>query len=208
MIDFEGDIFLNCPFDSQYKSLFEAIVFTVTASGYRVRCALEEDDGSDIRFSKLCRLIEKSPRSIHDLSRVELNDDSLPRFNMPFELGLYIGSKQFGGPKHRNKTALIMVREPYSMPSYLSDLGGNDPRAHHNRLEEVIRLVRGYLSVRPGGAPLPGAGTLAERLQDFKMEVPQIAASLKIKASELDIFQEYRDYVYVLAAFLKAKPVL
>jgi hypothetical protein len=49
------NVFINCPFDDAYSSCFEALVFTITASGYRARCALEEEDGGDIRFDKLCR---------------------------------------------------------------------------------------------------------------------------------------------------------
>lgn len=58
------------------------------ACGYRVRCALEEDDSGNIRLDKLVALIRESPRSIHDLSRIELGENDLPRFNMPFELGM------------------------------------------------------------------------------------------------------------------------
>jgi len=41
----------------------------VMVSGYKVRCALEDDDAANIRFDKLRRLIRESPRTIHDLSR-------------------------------------------------------------------------------------------------------------------------------------------
>ncbi len=95
----ELNVFLNCPFDDDYRELFEAIVFSVTACGFRLRCALEEDDASKIRFEKLCTIIEACSHSIHDLSRTELNENNLPRFNMPFELGLTIGAKVFGGKK-------------------------------------------------------------------------------------------------------------
>jgi hypothetical protein len=124
------NVFINCPFDADYRACFEALLFTVMVSGYRVRCALEDDDAANIRFDKLRRLIRESPRTIHDLSRTELGENELPRFNMPFELGLAMGAKHFGGPKRRKNTALIMVRERYALPAYLSDLGGNDPTAH------------------------------------------------------------------------------
>jgi len=32
----------------------------------------------------------------HDISRTELNEHSLPRFNMPLELGLFLGASRFG----------------------------------------------------------------------------------------------------------------
>jgi hypothetical protein len=109
----ELDVFINCPFDENFKPFFEAIYFTIAACGYEARCALEEDDASEIRFKKLCRMIQEAPRSVHDLSRTQLSDAGYPRFNMPFELGLAIGAKTFGGKKLQSKTAVVMVAEPY-----------------------------------------------------------------------------------------------
>ena len=77
-----GDVFINCPFDDDYLPCFEALLFAITISGYRVRCALEESDGGDIRFSKLCRLIEDSDNTIHDLSRTEVGALGLPRWGL------------------------------------------------------------------------------------------------------------------------------
>ncbi len=89
------NVFVNVPFDDKYEPLFEALVFTISACGYRVRCALEDDDSGDIRLDKLVELIRECPRSIHDLSRIEPGENDLPRFNMPFELGLALGAKRF-----------------------------------------------------------------------------------------------------------------
>ena len=78
----EPNVFVNVPFDDAYEPLFEALVFTVSACGNRVRCALEDDDSGDIRLDKLVQLIRESPRSIHALSRVEPDQTSFPAFNM------------------------------------------------------------------------------------------------------------------------------
>jgi len=40
----------------------------------RPESALDENDSGDIRLDKLVQLIKASPRSIHDLSRVELGE--------------------------------------------------------------------------------------------------------------------------------------
>ena len=85
---------------------FDALIFTVTASGYEVRCALEEDDSADIRHEKLCRLIRESDKSIHDLSRVELGKNHLPRFNMPYELGLTHGAHQIRGAPAKDQNCV------------------------------------------------------------------------------------------------------
>ena len=75
-------VFINCPFDSGYRSIFNAIVFTVYDLGFVARCALEEDDAADFRLSKIERIIEECKFGINDLSAVALDAaTNLPRFN-------------------------------------------------------------------------------------------------------------------------------
>ena len=44
MASFEDSVFINCPFDSEYRAIFFALVFAVHDCGYIARCALEVDD--------------------------------------------------------------------------------------------------------------------------------------------------------------------
>ena len=198
-------VFINCPFDEDYKPSFEALVFTIASSGYRVRCALDENNTADIRFNKLCRLILKSQKSIHDLSRVELGaTNNLPRFNMPFEYGLFLGAQRFGGKVHRAKTALVMVKENYRLPEYMSDVSGSDPACHHSQPLEVIRIVRNDLHAEPGGKQLPGTARIIEVFNNFKAALPALAEALHIRPDEIDAFRDYRDYLALLSEFLRA----
>jgi len=67
------------------------------------------------------------------LSRTECNSKTgLPRLNMPFELGLFFGAKEFGNTLHKRKKALVLDRVPYRYQNFLSDLNGVDPKAHEN----------------------------------------------------------------------------
>jgi len=94
---YNTSVFLNCPFDAEYKTLQNATVFVVYECGFIPRCALEESNAGDVRFNKIERLIESSRYGIHDISRTELDNVSeLPRFNMPFELGLFMGARRYG----------------------------------------------------------------------------------------------------------------
>ncbi len=204
MTDRALNVFINCPFDTDYKPCFEALIFTIMASGYRVRCALEDSNSGNIRFDKLCRLIEESDKSIHDLSRVELSPNGLPRFNMPFEFGLFLGAGRFGGKRHKSKTALAMIAVPYKLPIYLSDVAGNDPAAHRGDPIEVIRIVRAFLHSRPDGSQLPGAANIRNTYARFKSDLPSLAAALNIAEDEIDPLRDYRDYIALLTAFLLA----
>ena len=195
------NVFVNVPFDDTYEPLFEALVFTISACGYRVRCALEDDDSGDIRLDKLIELIRESPRSIHDLSRIERGENDLPRFNMPFELGLALGAKRFGRrPADRIK---IMVADPYRLPAYLSDLGGNDPSAHKNDPAQVIRIASSFLNRTPSGGMLPGPAKLRADFERFKTQLPAVAKEIHHQPEEISGFGNYRIFVWCVAEILK-----
>ena len=196
-------VFINVPFDDAYEPLFEALVFTIAACGYRVRCALEEDDSGDIRMDKLDRLIRESPRSVHDLSRTHVSDGELPRFNMPFELGLAIGAKRFGSKAFKSNTIKIMVAEPYKMPAYLSDLGGNDPSAHKDDPMKVIDIVRKYLHLSPKGELLEGTKQFVAAYADFQKKLPSIASGIGFDRDEVKGFKNYRTFLWCIAEYLK-----
>ena len=50
-------VFINCPFDDQFKPILRAMVFTIVLSGYYPRCALEATDGAEIRIGKIATMI-------------------------------------------------------------------------------------------------------------------------------------------------------
>jgi hypothetical protein len=168
-------VFINAPFDPAFDPILKALAFAVQSSGYTPRCALEENDSGNIRLDKRVRLVDECRRSIHDLSRIEptQSGSDLPRFNMPFELGMAMGAMRFS-PKHRNDKIKIMVAEPYKLPAYLSDLGGNDPDAPHNQPVRVIMIVRDFLHVSPAGKLLPGPSKLVDTFRTFRERLPEL----------------------------------
>jgi hypothetical protein len=140
----EHQVFINCPFDDDYKKLmFEPMVFAVQACGFMTRCALEATLEND-RFKRIQDLVEICPVSIHDLSRNRKDED--PRFNMPLELGLFIGCKRYGGQLHDKKSYLILDREKYIYQRYISDINGQDPSIHFDKPEKVVEIIRNWLS--------------------------------------------------------------
>lgn len=126
-------VFLNCPFDSSYRPLFHAIIFAVFDAGFLPRCTLECDDATEVRWTKILRVISQCRYSIHDISYAKLDPASgLPRFNMPLELGVFLGCKAFGSRPHRRKVGLVLDQEPFRYQKFVSDLAGLDIRAHQN----------------------------------------------------------------------------
>src|SRR6266567_759629 len=112
---YSTSVFINCPFDKEYEPMLHSIIFTVFACGFIPRSAMGEDDSTDFRLDKIARLIENCKFGIHDISKIELDKASLlPRFNMPFELGLFWGAKKFGVNQNKEKVALVFEKERYS----------------------------------------------------------------------------------------------
>jgi len=99
-----------------------------------------------------------------------------------------------------------MVAEPYKLPAYLSDLGGNDPSAHRSNPDEVIRIVRNYLHRAPGGGILPGPTRMVEEFRRFRTELPDIAHGIGFEADEIGGFSDYRTYLWCVAEFLTSGP--
>jgi len=143
---FASSVFINCPFDDDYWPTFEALVFTVVACDFNPRCALEELDSGTVRLTKIQRIIQACRFGIHDLSRVELAAaNSLPRFNMPFELGLDIAAKAFGAGQVRRKQFLILDSIPYRYQQFISDISGQDIRCHDGSPDRAMDICRNWL---------------------------------------------------------------
>ena len=144
---FHLNIFINCPFDDDYYPLLKPLLFTVVFCGLKPRLS-ETRDSDSIRIRQIQGLIEDSKFSIHDLSRIEgLRDGDLPRFNMPFELGLDLGCKRYS---NSNKRCLILEEQPYRYKQVLSDISGQDIKSHNNEPIMMVKAVRDWIyTVRP-----------------------------------------------------------
>ena len=104
---YNDNVFVNCPFDLAYKSLFDAMVFAIHDCGFIARCALEEEDASQVRIDKIYNIIAHCRYGIHDISRTELDEIiGLPRFNMPLEFGVFLGAKKFGTAEQKKKVTV------------------------------------------------------------------------------------------------------
>src|SRR5450432_3378790 len=99
------DVFVNCPFDDEYRPLFQAAVFAIVRSGFVARCALETDNAAHNRFDKICKIIGECRYGVHDISRTEVDGDPpLPRYNMALELGIFLGAAKYGAAAQRKKS--------------------------------------------------------------------------------------------------------
>jgi hypothetical protein len=200
---YTNQVFINCPFDEQYRPLFHALVFAVHACGMVARTALECDNGAEVRIEKITRIIRECCHSIHDISRVELDVDSgLPRMNMPFELGLFLGAQRFGEGRDKNKTCVILDHERYRFQKFLSDIAGQDIRAHHGSAAEVIRVVRNALATTlPPNLLLHSGMTMVQRYVRFQEGLPALCDLLGMDRDDLS----YRDLAFLVTEWLQVQ---
>lgn len=193
---YNRSVFFNFPIDSRYTPLFRAIVFAVLRCNYHMRCAIEEEDASEIRLTKILRMIEECRFGIHDLSRIELDPKSrLPRFNMPFELGLFLASKHFGSEEHKRKVCLIFENKPHSYEKFISDLKGVDPVAHENDPRTAVIRVRNWLGTNSGRSHLPGGVAIWNDYKTFLRGLPNQCRQQHLKPDDLT-FPDYANLVY------------
>jgi hypothetical protein len=196
---YSNAVFLNCPFDREYAGLFEALVFCVMDCGFVPRCALSSPDAAVPRLQRIQRLIETSRYSIHDLSRVELTP-VLPRFNMPFELGLDLGCRAYGGAQAKRKRCLILDQERFRYQELLSDIAGQDIRAHHDSHDVLITEVRNWLRAASHRTSVPGPRAIKERFAKFSTALPSLCDGVGLHRDDL----EFADYTAVVASWLRS----
>jgi len=190
-------VFVNCPFDSSYRPMFEAIVSTVLALGFDVRCALERDTGTEERLRKISRVIGECRFGIHDVSFMRVDKKTrLPRYNMVFELGLFLGCCEYGGQQQASKSCLILDRERWRYRNSISDLSGRDIKAHGGKRLKAITVVRDWLATESGLSELPGGRFVVGQYVRFRKQLPQLCNSMRRKAAELT-FNDYCEMVRV-----------
>jgi hypothetical protein len=143
-------VFINCPFDSDYSPLFDAIVFSTVCSGFIPRSSLESGTVSEPRMARVARAIFNSKYSIHDLSRCTgEGSDNFARFNMPLELGMAV-ARRFMDPEH---DWLVLVPREHAHLQFISDLAAYDPLTHDGSTRSVISAVVSWLVTRDEAVP-------------------------------------------------------
>jgi hypothetical protein len=190
----EQSVFLNVPFDTEYNPLFIALIAGLTGLGRTPRCVLEVVGGGRSRLERIFSLIGECRTSIHDLSRIVLSGDhQVPRFNMPFELGMAYALSQIAS--HR---FLILEEKPFRLQASLSDLNGHDPHIHGGTQTGVLRCVLDCFGVPTGSPSLASLETLTNRLM-------QIALKHQRKQKVDGLFHPYLFRQIVLVAVELAK---
>ena len=167
---FERSVFINCPFDSDYAPILEALLFCIAASGLEARIATETLNSGQPRIQKIVDLIRGSKFAIHDLSRLKAKKKGeLYRMNMPFELGLDIGCRVYGAAPLDSKKCLILEAQKFHYQAALSDLSNSVIKVHDNDPLVAVREVALWLGHEAGIAQ-QGPARIWARYLDFNAD--------------------------------------
>lgn len=194
------DVFINCPFDRRYKSLFDAIVFSVFFCGFRARCTLEMEGGTPERLRKIYKIISECKYGLHDISRTSLDSNTkLPRFNMPFELGVFLAAKHFGIRTQKQKECLIVDTEQYRYQKFISDIAGLEVQAHNRDEKCIIKVVCNWLYGTSQKNFMPDGSEVYRRYQCFLKDLPKICKAMGKQANKLS----FNNYASIVSEWIK-----
>lgn len=202
MTNFDKNVFINCPFDEEYKPLLKVLIYTITKIGLLPRLALERNDSAEVRLIKIKEILEESKYSIHDLSRAKsLKEGEYYRLNMPFELGLDFGCKVYNtNTIYKTKKFLILEEERYSTQKALSDMAGADCKCHKGEAEELVSEIRTWFSEN-GIENLPSSSQLWDNYNEFYGNLFSELTNKKFKKNEINNLPIVEFIRYVKASF-------
>ena len=170
--NYNDNVFINCPFDGQYLNMFRACTFVILDAGFVPRCSLEIDNAMQFRLGGILQLIQDCRYGVHDLSRVELDNQSkLPRFNMPFELGVFYAARNFGNARQKQKHCIILEKQKYRYQKFISDIAGIDVTSHGNIQKMFILAIRNWLVTSSRRNTIPPGEEIYNRFKVFQSNI-------------------------------------
>lgn len=168
---FESNVFINCPFDKDYTPLLRTLTFVLLYLELEPNLS-QTLSSSTIRINQIKQHIKNCKYSIHDLSRSKaLKKGELPRFNMPYELGLDIGASEYGGKKLQAKKALILETDRYHYQKVLSDIAGQDIASHNDDPKTLTLKVRNWISANSPGKIIPNQTKIWYAFNQFSSDL-------------------------------------
>jgi hypothetical protein len=148
------------------------------------------------RFKRLSSSVAMVSMTSRARSQMD-GDPPLPRFNMPLELGLFLGSRWYGDKEQKKKRALILDREKYRYQRFMSDIAGQDIHSHDGDPENAVKKVATWLREQ-SRSNVPGGAAIVHEFRAFKEEFPQILVVQQLRPDEVT----FGDFTAIVVAYL------
>ena len=164
-----NSVFLNIPYDAAFERLYLAYIVGISAFRLIPHIALEIPDTTR-RLDRVQALLHQCRYSIHDLSKVQVSRTAprIPRFNMPFELGLAVSWSAMNPGRH---SWFVCDSERHRVLKSISDLAGTDINIHDGQVRGVMRELCNMFARH---AVRPDVTDLMKRYRELRLALPQI----------------------------------
>lgn len=156
---FDKNIFINCPFNKEYRALLHPMLFTALYFDLEPKIS-QTRSSANIRIDQIKQYIRESKFAIHDLSCGSLDSAQLPKLNMAYELGLDMGCLEYGGKKLKEKKILILEAGEYRYQKTLSDIAGQDISSHNDDPQTLVKKIRDWFSTMDDKHIYPSANEI------------------------------------------------
>lgn len=194
--NYNKNVFINCPYDSEYIPMKQAIIFAVSVCGFTPKLVSMNSDGATPRIDKIKAMIKASKYGIHDISRCKAKKKGeYYRLNMPFELGMDLGCRYFSN-EHNEKNLLVLSESPYNHQPSLSDYSGYDPKCHQNDLYQAMYIIREFFY---GVIPIDQRGSyikkkeMKQQYERFQMTLYTAIGGIKEEVNRLSDLEYYTE---------------
>lgn len=163
-------VFINCPFDEDYDRMRNRILFVLLWADLEPMLASDFGNKNESRFSRICKMLQDCPVSIHDLSRNKCNCGSTKkpkektgaeseekkkrkkadaehyRLNMPLELGYAMACVDLSkGKQGEEKRIFIMANHRADVLIAANDINNYDPVYHGDEVHKVTSIIRNFI---------------------------------------------------------------
>jgi len=203
--NFHKNVFINCPFDTEYYSLLRPLVFTIAYLVFTPRIALETSDSGESRIEKICDLIRSSKYSVHDLSRLKAaRRGEFYRLNMPFELGVDYGARRLSSSRLRTKRFLILESRAYDYKRALSDISGLDIKPHGNEPIKMVQAIRNWFVETVGLENVDGPTVIWYSFNDFASDFNARRRSEGFSKDDLNMMP-IPEYVRFIKSWIRSR---
>jgi hypothetical protein len=108
---------------------------------------------------------------------------------MPLELGLFFGWKRYGPKNQDRKRTLVLDTDQHRYRQFISDISGQDIRAHGGDPERAIWAVRDWLQASSRRIGLAGGREIVERYRRLQIDLPAVCA--RAGTREADIYRPF-----------------
>lgn len=123
---------------------------------------------------------------------------------MPFECGVDLGYKFF--TKSNKKKILILDSERYRYQEFISDIAGNDIKAHENEPETAVKNVRDWIRVS-SRKKLPWASTIWLEHNEFTYDINNILESEKINFNDIGALP-FSDWIQLIKDWVEERETI